>query len=129
MILIILLTTIIIVYSISKLYINPYNELIIKQIKNELILFNQGYENISINIDYNQSYTINKKDIYICIGDNTLSQIMYIVLHEIAHILTSPSNDEHNDEFKSNFNMLIKQAKILNIQVDIPHFHQGECSF
>lgn len=65
----------------------------------------------------NESLTINKQSIYICIKnprDNTiypLNLLLYIALHEIAHTMSETySLDEHNEEFQSNFGILLDKA-------------------
>lgn len=65
-----------------------------------------------------KSYTLNKKKIYLCITDSngeyySLNMIVYVLLHEVAHILCISHG--HTDEFYTIFNELIKKAEELGV--------------
>lgn len=67
------------------------------------------------------TYTINKKDMHICLRtrDNNenlydINTLMYVILHELAHLCNYDKNDNpingHGLEFKNIFQMLVKEA-------------------
>ena len=67
------------------------------------------------------AYTENKEVITLCIIDpetNTfydINTIMYVALHELAHVLTPEGKEEHGAEFKENFSKLLKQGAKIGI--------------
>jgi len=82
-----------------------------------------------------ESATFEKKTIYICLknpktGDfYGMDVLTYVAVHELAHVLsTSFSSVVHNDEFKQNFNRLLKRAVdkgYLTARVQIPADYCG----
>lgn len=59
----------------------------------------------------NKSYTINKKEVYLCLNDengNTYDEnmLMYVTLHELAHIINT-KNIGHTTEFDNIFEELL----------------------
>lgn len=66
-----------------------------------------------------KSYTINKQKIFLCLQDNNgeyypLNMLMYVLLHEIAHLL----NDKdvgHTPAFHEKFDELLDRATELGI--------------
>jgi len=63
--------------------------------------------------DKHIGYTINKGDkIGLCIDDNE-NTLFFIVLHELAHVITKSYG--HDDIFWKNFEFLIKQSIKINI--------------
>lgn len=77
-----------------------------------------------------KSFTIDKKEIFICLRNKKTKQIydfdilLYVTLHEIAHVISKTwSNKNHNEEFHNNFKRLLKIArdkKILSENVHVP---------
>lgn len=65
-----------------------------------------------------ESYTLNKKSIYIClnpnISDNTL---FHVICHEFAHVINTTWG--HNDNFWNCFETIIQIFKRKNIDIDI----------
>jgi len=72
------------------------------------------------------TYTVNKKDMHICLRtrDDTenmydINTLMYVVLHELAHLCNYDQNGEpitgHGSEFKQIFKMLVQEAIALGI--------------
>jgi Zn-dependent protease with chaperone function len=60
------------------------------------------------------AYNVNKgENIFVCVHDehnklNTLNELFFVVMHEMAHIMTR--DFEHNDEFWESFRLLIRTA-------------------
>lgn len=89
----------------------------IAKIKNILLNISDG---ILTDIDIragSESATFEKKTIYLCLKDPNTGEfynfqiLLYVAIHELAHLMsTSFSSTVHNDEFKQNFNILLKKA-------------------
>lgn len=59
----------------------------------------------------NESYTYQKRKIYLCVKDTDYNTLMYVYLHELAHSITTPKEkDPHGKEWKKNFEMLLNHA-------------------
>ena len=62
------------------------------------------------------AYTENKEVITLCLVDPDsgkfydMNTIMYVALHELAHVLTPEGKEEHGDAFKQNFSDLLRQG-------------------
>ncbi len=78
----------------------------------------------------NESYTENKKIIYVCIcdsdgeyySDNKLKQV---ILHELAHALSVHVDEEHKSlEFNTIYNSLMEKAEVMGI-INIDHINNG----
>jgi hypothetical protein len=79
----------------------------------------------------NESVTVNKEHIYICLRDPTNGSIysfdilLYVTLHELAHVFSKTySTKSHNSEFKTNFEKLLKRAYEKNLlpeNISIPN--------
>lgn len=71
----------------------------------------------------NTSYTVNKRDIYICLkhkGDYyDINTLVYVLLHELAHMCNYDNNgnaiEGHGPEFQIIFKSLVQKAMSLNI--------------
>lgn len=66
----------------------------------------------------NKSFTINKRDIYLCIKDDAGeyypdNMLVYVLLHELAHTLCDKvdDTDEHSEDFKQIFSTLLARAE------------------
>lgn len=66
----------------------------------------------------NKSFTINKRDIYLCIKNDTGdyypdNMLVYVLLHELAHTLCDKidDTDDHSEEFKQIFSSLLTRAE------------------
>lgn len=72
-----------------------------------------------------KSYTINKERVFLCLFDEngnyySLNTILYVTLHEAAHILNQ-ENIGHTAEFQKKFDELLQRAIELGIyNPDIP---------
>ena len=83
----------------------------------------------------NESVTIDKKIIYICLKDKygnyyAFDILLYVTLHEIAHVMSKSFSPTHNIEFKTNFEELLKNAyKLGYLPKDIAdHIPANYCS-
>lgn len=112
---------------------------IIKVIKHRLGKIDPNLSKIPIFVN-DESYTINKKAIFICIKDpktNDISHIntlMYVVLHEIAHMYTTETEyfdngkvNEHGPVFKSNLDKLLELAHTHGVYDKTIPFPQTYC--
>ena len=76
------------------------------------------------NIDFypaDESYTEDKKKIYLCLRDENnnyydYNMLMYVAIHECAHALTDVIDPEHKtNEFKTMFQNLLQKAEQLGL--------------
>ena len=69
------------------------------------------------NGDKSAAYTINKGNIYLCILTknkfNDENDAFFVILHELAHVMSNSYG--HGEEFKTNFNFIVKLAVKLNL--------------
>ena len=89
-------------------------------IKDKLIKIEPRARDVNFYTDSNEAYTLGKKEIYMCIkdprgeyySDNTL---MYIALHELAHVLIPEDTSKHPPKFDVLFNQLKDRAAYMNL--------------
>ena len=107
-----------------------YQPPILNDIRKRLEFLNPLYGTIPLREGYS-SYTENKSVIYICLKDQNgkyydMNTLMYVTLHELAHVLSN--NYGHGQEFKDNFNNLLKYAEIkgvYNKYIPMPNMYCG----
>jgi hypothetical protein len=113
------------------------NEPMVLQIKTNLSKLNPQYKNLDIRSG-NSAYTENKKIIYICLKDPytgkyyTMNTLMYVTLHELAHLVSKNYDPNHGKEFKEQFNQILKQAAGVGIydpKIPIPTTYCGVEAF
>lgn len=69
----------------------------------------------------NESFTEDKKHVYLCLKDKMgkyydYNMLMYVCLHELAHAFSKSVDENHtSDEFKNNFKVLLKRAEELRL--------------
>lgn len=74
------------------------------------------------------TYTINKDEMHVCLRTRDMNEnlydinlLMYVILHELAHMGNYDNNDEpiigHGDEFKNIFNILVTESIQMNLYV------------
>ena len=104
---------------------------ILEAVRENFAKINPIYGTIPIK-EGNQSYTENKRVITLCIknpeegGYYSINSIMYVALHELAHVVTK--SQHHTDEFKRNFNKLLKKGAklgVYNPSIPIPMTYCG----
>jgi len=55
------------------------------------------------------AYVVNKgQELRVCLKDENENDTMFVLLHELAHIMSKSYG--HNDEFKKNMDILVKEA-------------------
>lgn len=101
---------------------------VIQEIKKRLSAIDPSFTKIRM-YENGQTYAHNKKDIYICLKDKQgnyydYNTLMYVTLHEIAHIITRGESSDHDEKFLKNFNNLLKRAK--NARVWTPRIKMPE---
>lgn len=118
-----------------RAYYNVDNP-VINQIRQNFAKLKPEYGNVPIR-EGDSSYTEGKKFITLCLRDPAtgkyydMNTIMYVALHELAHLVSesygSPGN-EHNDEFKKNFQVILDRAERLgfyNPNIPMPKTYCG----
>tara|TARA_B100001027_G_scaffold173430_1_gene124731 strand:+ start:2318 stop:2764 length:447 start_codon:yes stop_codon:yes gene_type:complete len=112
------------VYSFYQEYKNDKNE-IIQRVKKDLNVIyityykEKGMDNPSIPLDDliiyegDQSYTYNKKKIYLCLTDGNSNyeydSIMFVAIHELAHVICDENG--HTEKFWRINDELLEIAK------------------
>ena len=126
-----LLSIIILIFCIKRPY-KPSE--LIKRLKSKLGMVNQDFINYDIRESVDGSFTEGKATVYICTrdpetkeyySDNTL---IYVCLHECAHMMDKTYNEKHDDKFKSIFKKLLNDAERVGIydsKIPIPRTYCG----
>lgn len=101
------------------------------QVRENFAKINPVYSKIPLK-EGSSSYTENKNVITLCIKDPEsggyydMNTIMYVALHELAHVVTK--SQHHTDEFKKNFNILLRKGAKIGIydpRIPIPSTYCG----
>jgi hypothetical protein len=104
-------------------YINRvvlFKDPLLYKIKNDLILIDPKIKDISFYAS-NESFTEDKKRIYLCLKDKNdkyypYNMLIYVALHETAHVLSPTIDLNHTStDFINNFSNLIKKATELKL--------------
>jgi len=110
--------------SSNVVYDDKTDNLMIQKIINDL----NKIDSRSSNFNYfssNESYTENKKNIYLCLRDENnnfydYNMLIYVAIHELAHALSNSVDTKHETlEFNNNFNYLLNSAR--NKDIYNPH--------
>jgi hypothetical protein len=100
----------------------------LKQVRNNFTKLNTKFGKIPLRMG-DSAFTENKEIITLCLtdpdtkADYDINTIMYVALHELAHVITPEGEEEHGTEFKKNFSKLLKEASdkgIYNPRIPIP---------
>lgn len=80
------------------------------------------FSNVKI-YEHTESYTFNKSEIYICTKDENgkyydMNTLVYVTLHELAHLIARGEKHDHDETFLKIFNNLLKKAKSKKIWSD-----------
>lgn len=95
-------------------YYDSYYDPKIDILKNKLSSAIPEIRNIKIS-GSNKSFTINKKEIFLCLKDDNNeyysdNMLVYVLLHEVAHVLCDEIG--HTDKFKDIFRSLLRRAEL-----------------
>ncbi len=124
----------IVVYTLSPAYRDQTSKnSTLGRVRANFALLDPNFAKIPLRTD-NSAYTENKEVITLCLTDPQsrkpydLNTIMYVALHELAHVVTPDGAKEHGVEFKSNFSKLLRRAAeigVYNPRVPIPASYCG----
>lgn len=94
------------------------NDPVLIEIKNTLLPLHPEIKNIKF-YKSNKSYTLNKKDIYICTNDENgdyydKNMLIHVTIHEIAHYLNK-DDIGHTPKFYEIFDELLEKASKLGL--------------
>ena len=94
------------------------NDPMLIEIKNTLLPLHPEIKNIKM-YKSNKSYTLNKKDIYICTTDENddyydKNMLIHVTIHEIAHYLNK-EDIGHTPKFHEIFEELLEKASQMGI--------------
>jgi hypothetical protein len=113
-----------------------YEHPILTSIRENFKRMHPSYSKIPIRVG-STSTTENKSIITLCVENPKTKKIydmntlMYVAIHELAHVVSKTygtNEDSHNEEFRRNFNTLLKRAEALglyNPNIPIPHTYCG----
>lgn len=97
-----------------------YDDPLIYTLKADLIRIDPRTEDINFYAS-NQSFTEDKKRIYMCLKDKNgdyypYNMLIYVACHELAHALSSTIDLSHTtEEFKNNYITLLTKARDLGL--------------
>ena len=103
---------------LNKIY--SYHDPLIDRIKNDLLKVDPRVEGLSFHAS-NESFTEDKKFVYLCLKDKSdkyydYNMLMYVSLHELAHAFSDSVDTDHSGkEFKDNFRNLLNKAQTLGL--------------
>lgn len=88
---------------------------VLEELKKNLVKIDPSFGTIHI-YPSGETYAHNKRDIYICIQNQDgkyydMNTLVYVSLHEIAHIITRGEKEDHDEKFLKNFSILLKKAR------------------
>lgn len=85
------------------------NSSIISKISNNLKLIAPDVSfTVSENKVSGNTFTLDKKYIFLCLNTKNINTLMYVAIHELAHIVSK--NYGHDREFVENFQKLLRRA-------------------
>lgn len=105
-------------YQLNK--VKLYKDPLIFQLKNDLIKIDPRVRDINFYAS-NQSFTEDKKRIYLCLKDRDenyypYNMLIYVACHELAHAFSSSIDTSHtSEEFRSNYITLLNKARDLGL--------------
>lgn len=97
-----------------------YDDPLIKKISDDLEKIYPNFKKLNLTIvGANDSFTENKKKIFICLKKPSgeyysYHTLLYITIHELAHVLTA-AYDNHGEQFQKTFQDLLVRAKELDL--------------
>ena len=109
---------IVVVVTLRMNVIETFEDPKIDELKQKLIQVDPRAAKLSFTAA-KESFTENKKDVFLCIKDQhgkyyEDNMLMYVALHELAHAFSESVDTHHTgDEFKNNFNLLLKKGEAL----------------
>lgn len=118
-------------YVLSPRRIESLQHPVLMTVRENFMVLNPEYGKIPLK-EGNSAYTENKQVITLCLKNPEtgvyydINTIMYVALHELAHVVTKSQN--HTDEFKHNFNTLLQRASVAGIynpNIPIPSTYCG----
>ena len=106
------------IYASSKRSYYSHDHPILNKVRQNFAKLNPEYAKIPLR-EGDGAYTENKSVITLCLknpktdGYYDMNTIMYVALHELAHVVSKTHG--HNDEFKGNFSVILRQAARIGI--------------
>ena len=92
----------------------------IERIRNDLLKVDPRVQNLKFYAS-NESFTEDKKFVYLCLKDENgeyydYNMLMYVCLHELAHAFSESVDEDHTTkEFRDNFQMLLDKAEKIGL--------------
>jgi len=111
----------VVIYKLTSRNHDQSNSIpLLKQVKSNFTAIDPKYSDIPLRTG-DSAYTENKEVITLCLTDPVtgknydINTIMYVALHELAHVVTPEGEEEHGSEFKKNFANLLKTGSRLGV--------------
>jgi hypothetical protein len=93
----------------SVRFSEPPQESVISKIRANLKRLEPDLEfEVSENVLFDNTFTIEKSKIFICLKNKDFNTLMFVAIHELAHVKTQEFG--HGQEFISNFQGLLNKA-------------------
>jgi hypothetical protein len=114
-IILVLLTVLITYIAFRVNRVESYDDPKIRDIRQKLLALDPRLAEISIQAS-NQSFTEDKKRMYLCLKDEQGqyyddNMLMYVAAHEAAHAISQSVDPDHvTEEFRNNFKILLARA-------------------
>ena len=130
-IILVLIFTAFMVYFLTYRSNYSHDHPILNKVRQNFSKLNPDYGRIPLR-EGNSAYTENKRTITLCLKNPEtkkyydMNTIMYVALHELGHIVSKTHG--HNDEFKRNFSLLLREASrkgIYDPRKEIPQTYCG----
>lgn len=93
---------------------------ILDEVKRRFRIIDEKYARIPLRTG-DKSFTEDKSVITLCVMNPRtgeyydINTVMYVALHELAHVITPFGKETHGPEFKNNFASLLKRAHIVGV--------------
>lgn len=92
---------------------------VIQELKIRLMRIDPSFSQLRI-YENRDTYTYNKKEIYICLKDENgryydINTLTYVMLHEVAHMITNGEKEDHDEKFRKNFDGLLYRAEKVGV--------------
>lgn len=102
------------------------------EIKIKLTRIDPRVEKVAFYTDPDESYTLGKKEVYMCVKDKSGNYyhddvLMYIALHELAHVLIPEDTSMHPPKFDQLFSQLKERAEHMKLYNPATPFPKEYC--
>lgn len=131
-ILLFLIPVIIIVFIVCTRERTEDNEPVLKMLKESIRPLYENIDNLKFYSNGKESFTRNKQTVHICLKDKhgkyyPINSLMYVTLHELAHVIYRGDSSHHPPEYVILFEELLKRAEAIGIYNPSQKFEDEYC--